>query len=206
MLLAARVIRPSSSQWSSPVVLVVKKDNKLRFCVDYKKLNALNLKDAYPLPLIDDALQELAGHRYYTNLDLYSGYWQIPVKEKSVNKTAFVTKYGIYEFLVMPFGLTNAPATFQRAMNQLMADFIVKNVVVYLDDICIYLDTFEDHCKHVESVLACLAQHNMKLNVKKCRFFQSEVAYLEHIVDATGIRTGPTKCKIINRVFKSRNC
>lgn len=115
---AAGIIRPSVSPWSSPVVVVSKKNGELRFCVNYQKLNARTKLDSYPLPRVEDLLETLRGARYFTSLDLKSGYWQIPMEEQSIDKTAFVSRYGLFEFLVMPFGLTNAPATFQRTMDK----------------------------------------------------------------------------------------
>ena len=111
------LIRPSDSPWTSPVVLVKKKNGKLRFCVDYRKLNAITKKDAYPLPRIDEMLNALSGSQWFSTLDLASGYWQVAMHSNDREKTAFVTRYGTYEFIVMPFGLCNAPATFQRLMD-----------------------------------------------------------------------------------------
>jgi len=120
-MLANKIIRPSRSPWSSPVVLVIKKDGTIRFCIDYRKLNNITIKDVYPLPRIDDSLSTLANNSYFSTLDLCSGYWQIPVAEADKVKTAFITHSGLFEWNVMPFGLTNAPATFQRYMDIVLA-------------------------------------------------------------------------------------
>jgi hypothetical protein len=121
-MLDSGLIRPSSSPWTSPVVLVRKKNGKLRFCVDYRKLNSITKKDAYPLPRIDEMLNTLKGSKWFSTLDLASGYWQVAMHPTDREKTAFVTRYGIYEFNVMPFGLCNAPATFQRLMDRVYQD------------------------------------------------------------------------------------
>ena len=151
-MLAKGVIRPANSPWSSPVVLVVKKNGSIRFCVNYKRLNDLTRKDAYPLPRTEELLETIAGHKVYSTIDLYSGYWQIPMEDDSVAKTTFVCREGTFEFLVMPFGLTNAPATFQRIMDTVLTDYIDRFVVVYLDDICIYSDSDEEHKRHLKLV------------------------------------------------------
>lgn len=135
----AGMIRKSCSPWASPVVLVKKKDGYLCFCVDYQKLNDLTLKDAYPLPRVDENLDALAGNCYFTSLDLASGYWQVELAEGSKDKSAFVTKYGLLEWNVMPFGLCNAPATFQRLMGRVLNGLQWKTLVLYLDDVVVFL-------------------------------------------------------------------
>ena len=134
-MLKARVIRPSHSDWTSPIVLASKKDGETRFCVDFRRLNEVTRKDAFPLPLISDLLDKFAAARYFTSLDLRTGFWQIRMKQEDAAKTAFLTRQGLYEFTVMPYGLTNAPATFQRLMNQVLAGLLWNGVVVYIDDI-----------------------------------------------------------------------
>ena len=141
-MLKHKVIRPSNSPWASPVVLVNKLDGGIRFCVDYKKLNAITRKDSYPLPRIDDTLDALFGMKYFSTLDLASGYWQVELTEKDKEKTAFITREGLFEFNVMPFGLTNALATFQRLMDLVLAGLKWHNCLVYLDDIIIFSVTF----------------------------------------------------------------
>ena len=141
-MLAQEVICPSHSLWASPIVLV---HGSLRFCVDYRRLNAVTKLDVFPLPRIDDSLDLLANSRYFTTLDLATGYWQVKMDSKSQEKTAFVTHDGLYEFRVMPFGLTNAPATFQRLMEGVLHSLTGKCCLVYIDNIVIMGETFEEH-------------------------------------------------------------
>ena len=135
------LIKPSTSPWASPVTLVKKKNGKWRFCVDYRKLNNVTKKDRYPLPLINEIIDRLGGSKWFTSIDLASGYWQVEVAEEDKEKTAFITKYGLFEYNVMPFGLCNAPATFQRLMNTALGDILWKFVMDYIDDISIYSKT-----------------------------------------------------------------
>ena len=175
-MLAAGVIRPSNSPYAAGVVLVPKKDGKTRVCIDYRNLNEQTDKDAYPLPLIEDLLESIAGYERYTTLDLDSGYWQIPMDDASIHKTAFTCKFGTFEFVVMPFGLTNAPATFQRTMDQVLDKFIRDGrVCVYLDDICIKSKKQEDHAQDVMEVCQTLAAHNLRIKLSKCTFDQKQI-------------------------------
>ena len=194
-MLNAGVIRPSNSPYASGVVLVPKKDGKTRVCIDYRNLNEQTDKDAYPLPLIEDLLENIAGHERYTTLDLDSGYWQIPMDDASIHKTAFTCKFGTFEFVVMPFGLTNAPATFQRTMDQVLDKFIRDGrVCVYLDDICIKSRKQEDHAQDVMEVCQTLAAHNLRIKLSKCTFDQDQIPFLGHLVDQQGIHVDPEKC------------
>ena len=152
-------IRPSSSAFGAPVLLVKKKDGSMRMCIDYRGLNDITVKNNFPLPRIDDLHDRLGKARYFTKLDLYSGYHQIPIRPGDEHKTAFTSRYGTYEFLVMPFGLTNAPATFQTAMNALFTSWLDVFVIVYLDDILIYSATQEEHLKHVHQVMERLTTY-----------------------------------------------
>ena len=151
-------------------MLVAKKNRKKRFCVDYRKLNAITKKDSYPLPRIDEMLDSIAGATYFSTLDLMSGYWQVMMHLADREKTAFITRYGTYEFNVMPFGLCNAPATFQRLMNQIYKGIAYKYVVVYLDDTNVFLWTFDDHIKHFREVFTRIRKAGLKLNIEKCNF------------------------------------
>ena len=144
-MMQQNIIRPLSSPWASPIVLVKKKNGKTRFCVDYRKLNKVTKRDAYPLPRIDEILDSLGKAKWFSSLDLTSGYWQVEMNEIDREKTAFITKQGIFEFNVMPFGLTNAPATFQRLMDRIFYDIKDKYVLVYLDDINVFSNIFEKH-------------------------------------------------------------
>ena len=146
-MLKRGIIQPSASPWASPVVIAPKKDGSLRFCVDFRKVNLLTRKDAYPLPRIDDSLEALSGSRWFSTLDLLCGFWQVETDEKDRHKTAFCTQDGLFEFKVMPFGLCNAPATFQRLMDLVLAGIQWKSCLVYIDDIVIVGKSFEQHFK-----------------------------------------------------------
>ena len=187
------VIQPSSSPWASPIVLVPKKDGTVRFCVDYRKVNALTRKDAYPLPRVDDTLDTLSGSKWFSTLDLISGYWQVEVEEKDREKTAFCTPDGLFEFKVMPFGLCNAPATFQRLMDMVLAGLQWTNCLVYLDDVIVVGRTFEEHLQNLQDVFTRLRAAGLKLQPKKCHLCSPEVEFLGHVVSAEGVSTDPKK-------------
>ncbi len=189
----AGVITKSHSPWASPVILVRKRNGDYRFCVDYRKLNDVTKKDTFPLPRIDDLLDQLGCSKYFSLLDLAAGYWQIQVSPESQCKTAFVTHRGLYKFRVMPFGLTNAPAVFQHLVQEILdglnpeegPDFVTS----YLDDILIFSRTLEDHQEHLRKVMAIIEEAGLKLNPEKCKFIQPEVEYLGHIITPHGLRT-----------------
>ncbi|GBG66479.1 hypothetical protein CBR_g63062 [Chara braunii] len=186
-------IRPSTSPFGSPVLFVPKKGGTLRMCIDYKGLNDITVKNEEPLPRIDDLLDRVQGCKYYTKIDLKSGYHRIAIRPEDQHKTAFQTRYGLYEFVVMPFGLCNAPGTFQHAMNRIFHDYLDKFVVVYLDDILIFSRSVEEHAQHVDTVLSHLRQHNYKINSEKCEFGRTRILYLGHEVSADGIRPKDAK-------------
>ena len=197
------VIQPSSSPWASPIVLVRKKDGTLRICVDYRHLNSVTKPDTFPLPRIDDLLDQLGSAKCFTTLDLAAGYWQIRVAEDSVEKTAFVTPTGLFEFRVMPFGLTNAPAVFQRLMQKVLNGLNPARgpgfVVVYIDDILIYSRTLDDHLSHIGQVLNRLQAAGLKLKASKCHFLRQEVEYLGHLITPKGLLPNPNKvCAVTN--------
>ena len=194
-MLKRDVVEPSTSPWSSPIVLVTKKDGSIRFCVDFRRLNEITRKDAYPLPRVDDTLDTLAGSRWFSTLDLLSGYWQVEMDKGDREKTAFITQEGLYQFKVMPFGLTNAPATFQRLMDAVLAGLQWKSCLVYLDDVIIVGRTFEEHLNHLGEIFDRLRQAGLKLKVTKCSLFQEKVCYLGHIVSSKGVATDPSKTK-----------
>ena len=192
-MLKKAVIQPSSSPWSAPVVLVKKKSGDLRLCVDYRQLNQVTRRDAFPLPRIDDLFDSLAGARFFSTLDLASGYWQVEVKEADRPKTAFSVPSGLYEFQTMPFGLVNAPATFQRVMQKALQDLVPNVCLVYLDDVIVLGRSIDEHLCNLEKVLSHLSDVGLTLKPTKCRFLCPEVCYLGHIVSADGIRTDPSK-------------
>ena len=190
-------IRPSSSQYSSPVLFVVKKDGKLRMCIDYRGLNSKTIKDQYSIPRIDECFDQLGKGKVFSKLDLASGYYQIPIADGDIHKTAFTTRYGNFEWLVMPFGLTSAPATFQRLMNTIFLELLDVCLVVYLDDILVYSETPEKHIEHLKQVFEILRRERLYAQEKKCEFGLDNLEYLGHIVGAQGLKIDQTKVKIV---------
>lgn len=180
-MLEMGIIEPSSSEWSSPVVLVPKKDGSLRFCMDFRKVNAISSFDPYPMPRIDDLIDRLGSAKYLTTLDLSKGYWQVPMSNDCKHLTAFKTPFGFYQFCYMPFGLQGAPATFQRLMDQVLKGAETYSAA-YLDDVVIHSRSFDEHLVHVKEVLRRLKEAGLTVNSQKCAVAQKEVQYLGHVI------------------------
>ncbi|XP_017416566.1 uncharacterized protein LOC108327363 [Vigna angularis] len=196
-LMDKQFIRPSASPWGVPVLLVKKKDGSSRLCIDYRQLNKLTIKNKYPLPRIDDLLNQLHGATIFSKIDLRSGYHQIRVKEGDVQKTAFRSRYGHYEYVVMLFGVTNAPAIFMDYMNCIFRPYLDKFVVVFIDDILIYSKSCEEHEEHLRMVLSVLREKELYAKLSKCEFWMKEVQFLRHIVSAGGISVDPAKVRAV---------
>ncbi|WVZ81193.1 hypothetical protein U9M48_028604 [Paspalum notatum var. saurae] len=187
-------IRPSSSPWGCPALFVEKKDpGGKRLCVDYRPLNAVTVKNKYPLPHIDILFDQLGGATVFSKIDLRSGYHQIKVREEDIPKTAFSTRYGLYEYLVMSFGLTNTPAFFMYLMNSVFMNELDKFVVVFIDDILVYSKNENEHEEHLRIVLSRLREHKLYAKFSKCAFWLKEVAFLGHILLAKGVAVDPNK-------------
>ena len=188
------------STTDSPIVLVRKKDGTWRFCIDFRKLNEVTIKDAFPLPQIADLVDSLSGHKYFSTLDLASGYWQVPMEESSQEKTAFVIPGGgHFEFLRMPFGLTNAVPTFQRLMSVVLEGLLPLRCLVYLDDVLVIGRSFEQHLENLESVLKAISDAGLKLKLAKCQFAQSTVDFLGFTISDSGLAPDPKKVEAISR-------
>ena len=197
-MLRLGAIRKSCSPWASAIVLVRKKNGKLRFCIDLRKLNQRTLKDSYALPRIEQTLESLADSQIYSTLDLTSGYWQVEMAEECKPYTAFTCgPLGFYECETMPFGATNAPATFQRLMEDCLGDLNMNWCIVYLDDVIVYSKTPEEHLERLEAVFQKLSNAGLKLKPSKCSFFKNEITYLGHLITADGIATDPKKIEAV---------
>ena len=192
-LLDAGIIRESESPFASPLVLVRKKNGKIRLCVDYRKLNARTIKDAYALPNIEETFSALSGAKWFSVMDLRSGYYQVEMADEDKHKTAFICPLGFWEFNRMPQGITNAPSTFQRLMEKCVGDLHLNEVLVFLDDLIVFSETLEEHEARLMRVLQRLKDYGLKLSPEKCHFFKSSVKYLGHVVDAQGVHTDPEK-------------
>lgn len=191
------IIEPANGPYAAPVTLQPKKDGSLRFCVDFRQLNSATVRDVYPIPRIDDTLDQLQNAKYFTSMDLKSGFWQIELDAESRPKTAFTTHAGLYHFTVMPFGLTNAPATFQRLMDLVLGGLKWSCALVYLDDIIVYSSTFSSHLQHLELVLQRIQESGLTLHLSKCHFCKTKLRYLGHVVSQSGIEPDPEKIRAV---------
>ena len=203
-LLEKGFIKPSTSPLGSPVLFVGKKDGTLRMCVDYRALNKLTVSNKYSLPRIDKMLDRLNGARVFSSLDLASSYHQLRLTDSDVQKTAFCTPLGLYEFLVLPFGLSNAPAVFQNAMDRIFQAHQAF-VCVYMDDLLVFSKDHEEHMQHLETVLGLLRSAKLYVKPKKCTFEVSELSFLGHTVGAEGIKVDPKKISVVREHTAPRN-
>jgi hypothetical protein len=192
-MLSKGLIRPSASPWGLPVLFVDKRDGTIRLCVDYRKLNEVTIKNKYLLPKIEDLFDQLNGAKVFSKIDLRIGYHQLKVRESDIPKTAFTTRYGLFEYTVMSFGLTNAPAYFMNLMNKVFMKFLDKFVVVFIDDILVYSKTEEEHAEHLRLVLGTLREHQLYAKFSKCEFWLKEVGFLGHVISAGGVSIDPSK-------------
>nr|VZI34397.1 unnamed protein product [Spirometra erinaceieuropaei] len=196
-LLKAHIIQPSSSPWASPIALVPKKDGCLRLCIDYRRLNAVTVRDSFPLPRLHDTLDSLGGAAWFSTLDLKSGYWQVEIDHKDRPKTAFIVPQGLFEFQTPPFGLCNAAATFQRLMYQVLRHLVPHKCLVYLDDIIVFGPDVEQHNRNLREVLEALRDAGLTLNPAKCTFLRPEVQFLGHKISPGRIAALPDRLQQI---------
>ncbi|GAN11692.1 endonuclease and reverse transcriptase activity [Mucor ambiguus] len=196
-MLAKGVIVPSQSDWCSPVILIKKPDGTFRFCVDYRKLNQVVIKDEFPLPLIPDLLEKLRGYKYFTSMDLKSGFWQLPLNSEdgSSKRTAFQANGSLYEFTSLPYGISTGPSSFARLMSIVLKG--LPRTCNFCDDILIHSRTYEEHVEDVQRVLERLNEYNLKITSKKCQWFQAEVKFLGFLVNGEGIRSNPDKVAVV---------
>jgi hypothetical protein len=195
-LLEQGFVQSSASPWGSPVLFVEKKDDTKRMCIDYRTLNSMTIKNKYPLPRIEDLLDRLKKAKFFSRIDLRLGYHQMKIREQDIPKTAFTTRYGLYEFVVVSFGLTNAPAYFMKLMNKVFMEELDRFVVVFIDDILIYSESTEEHLR---VMLERLRQQKLYAKFSKCEFWMEKVAFLGHMLSAEGIAVDPSKVESVTK-------
>ncbi len=206
-MVAAKVISPSVSEWQSPVVLVKKKDKSFRFAVDYRKLNAVTRPITYPLPRVDDVFDAIgkAQAKYFSTLDLMSGFWQLPLDPASAHKTSFVTHSGVYQFLKLPFGLRNSPSAFAMAMSHVLRDLTFKQVIIYVDDILVMSETFQEHLDNLSLVFNRLREAQLRLKPSKCNFAAPKIGYLGHMITGKGVEMEKAKIQAVENFPRPHN-
>ncbi|XXG69581.1 hypothetical protein AAC387_Pa06g2405 [Persea americana] len=204
-LLDKGLIQPSVSPWGAPVLFVKKKDGTFRMCIDYRQINQVTIKNKYPLPRIDELFDQLQGVAYFSKIDLQSGYHQIRVRDQDVQKTAFRTRYGHYEFLVMPFGLTNAPAIFMTLMNRVFASYLDQFVVIFIDDILVYSRSEREHSHHLRTALQILRENQLYAKLTKCDFWLQQVVFLGHIITRDRLVVDSAKIEAVNNWQSPKN-
>ena len=197
-LLEKQFIRPSESPFGAPILFVPKKDGGLRMCLDYRWLNRITIKNRYPLPLPEEMIDRLFAAKVFSKIDLRSGYWQMPIREADVHKTAFRSRFGHFECRVLPFGVCNAPAQFMAMMNDIFHDMLDRHVIIFLDDILIFSQSMEDHVRHLDAVLQRLSDHKLFAKASKCEIAQKTTEFVGHKVTPEGISPMDAKVKAIN--------
>lgn len=191
------ILKESCSPWASPAVIVVKKDGGIRFCCDYRRLNQITCKDAYPLPRVEESIDALGNARIFSTLDLTSGYFQVAMDSQDQIKTAVTTPFRLFEWTRMPFGLCNAPATFKRLMGVVLGDLTFDTLLVYLDDIIVFSKDFDEHCEKLDLVFTRLKENNLKLKPSKCFLFKERVKFLGHVISKEGIQVDQEKVQVL---------
>jgi len=196
-MLEKGIIRPSNSPWAFPALIVKKPDNSWRWCFDARKLNSITRRDSFTLPKAQELLQQFSGAQWFSVADAAAGFWQVPLSEDSIPKCAFITRWGLYEFLVMPFGLSNSPATWQRLMTLVLGDMRWDRATVFVDYVCIYSQTWDQHLLYLDAFLARCIEHGISLKLTKCQFGQQEVKYLGRRITGAGHTMDPAKVKAV---------
>jgi hypothetical protein len=198
-------IHPSSSPWGAPVLFVDKQDGSRRMCVDYRSLNDVTIKNKYPLPMIEDLFDQMRGAKVFSKIDLRSGYHQLKIRQEDIPKTAFISRYGLYEFTIMSFGLMNAPAYFMYLMNKVFMEYLDKFLVVFIDDILTFSRNEKEHEEHLRLVLQKLREHRLYAKFSKCDFWLKEVSFLGHVITDGGITVDPSKVQDVLNWEPPRN-